>query len=193
MISGFIFAGIAVFGTRLDLVFGRSFHFQQGVSLLMPVGYLLSATLAPTGYALSMTGRHRAELGILLLGGVTLVVLCRLLIPVFGQVGAASAVAASFFVINTVRFGYVARVLGFVPGHWRDLLPPVAGLVLAYLARSLVDLGFASSLPALVAACVLYGALYGAACQIVLLRPAERDAVHRQLSGRIGRLRARWS
>lgn len=193
MISGFIFAGIAVFGTRLDLVFGKSFLFQQGVSLLMPIGYLLSATLAPTGYALSMTGRHRAELGILLLGGVTLVVLCRVLIPIYGQIGAASAVATSFFIINTVRFGYVAKVLGFVPGRWRDILPPVAGLVLAYLARNVVDLGFAPSLPAFFAACLLYGVLYAVACQLVLLRPAERDAVDRQLRGRISWLRARWS
>lgn len=193
LISGFIFAGIAVFGTQLDLVFGKSFQFQQAVSVIMPVGYLLSATLAPTGYALSMTGRHRAELGILVLGGVALVVLCRLLIPAYGQVGAASAVATAFFIINTVRFGYVAKVLGFVPGRWRDVLPPVAGLLLAYLARTVVDLGFARSFPALLGACLLYAALYAAACQLVLLRPSERDAVGRQLRGRIGRLRGRWS
>lgn len=193
LISGFIFAGIAVFGTRLDLVFGKSFHFQQGVTVLMPIGYLLSATLAPTGFALSMTGRHRAELGILVLGGAVLVVLCRILIPVFGQSGAAFAVAMSFFIINTVRFGYVAKVLGFVPGHWRDFMPPAAGLLLAYLARNVVDLGWAPSLPAFLVACVLYAALYGAACQLVLLRPSERDVVGRLLRGRLSWLRAQWS
>lgn len=192
LISGFIFAGIAVFGTELDLVFGKSFHFQQGVSILMPVGYLLSATLAPTGYALSMTGRHRAELGILSFGGLALLLLCRVLIPTFGQNGAATAVATSFLIINVVRFAYVSKVLGFVPGQWRDVLPPVFGLVLASIARTVVAFGFDRSLPALVAACVLYAVLYAAACQGLLFKPGTRDAIARQWRERLQRVRPRW-
>jgi O-antigen/teichoic acid export membrane protein len=170
IVASFIFAGIAAFGTRLDLLFGPSFQFRWEVSILMPLGYLLSATLAPTGYALSMTGRHRGELGILGLGSVVLVAFCALLIPPYGQVGAAAAVAIAFLIVNLVRYGYVARVLGFVPGHPRDLLPPFVALALAFAARGATDLLGERSLLVTAAGCVLYAILYGAAAWAFLWR-----------------------
>ena len=110
-------------------------------------------------------------------------VLCRLLIPTLGQIGAASAVAASFAIINVVRFGYVSKVLGFVPGQLRDLLPPLFGLILAVVARNVVDLGFDRSFSALLAGCILYALLYATVCQFVLFRPLTREAITRQLRG----------
>ena len=48
-ISGYIFGGIAIFGQRLDLVFGPSFRFDPIICLLLPFGQVMSATLAPIG------------------------------------------------------------------------------------------------------------------------------------------------
>ena len=181
LVSGFIFGGIAVFGPRLDLIFGASFHFKPAVSILMPLGYLFSATLAPTGFALSMTGRHRAELVVLCSGGVILISLCAILIPIFGQIGASAAVASAFLLVNIIRFGYVAKVLRFIPGSWRDLLPPAVGLILALLAREIVDLGFERKLIGLIVACGVYALFYGLASQMFLFQPSTRAWVHKQL------------
>ncbi|MGY2047795.1 lipopolysaccharide biosynthesis protein [Methylobacterium sp. JK268] len=163
IVAGFVFGGIAVFGDRLDLLFGASFHFRSDVAFLLPLGYLLSATLAPTGYALSMTGRHKAELVILASGGVLLVVLCNLLVPALEQVGAATAVVITFTMINVVRFAWVARALGFVPGRPADILPPLVALALASAARRAVDMIGERSLLLTIAACLLYAAAFSAA------------------------------
>jgi O-antigen/teichoic acid export membrane protein len=175
--SGFIFAGIAVFGDRLDLVFGQSFQFHPAVCFIMPLGYVLSATLAPMGYSLSMTGRHRAELVILCIGGGMLLALCRLLIPDFGQLGAAIAVASSFFTINVIRYAYVAKVLGFLPGQMQDFLPPVAALCFALAARYLGDLLGERSFMTTLLSCILYACAFGIFCFSVLLHSRTRTAL----------------
>jgi O-antigen/teichoic acid export membrane protein len=166
--GSFVFAGIAVFGDRLDLLFGPSFQFHPQVCFLLPLGYLLSAALAPVGYALSMTGRHKSELLILAAGAVILVVLCLLLVPPFQQVGAASAVVAAFFLINAARFAYVSRVLGFTPGRMADLLPPIVAIALAVAARRVFDLAGERSLLVTSLACVTYTALY--ATYVLIMR-----------------------
>jgi O-antigen/teichoic acid export membrane protein len=108
-----------------------------------------------------MTGRHRSELAICSVGGLVLVVICLLLIPVMGQAGAAVASVSAFATINIIRFAYVSRVLGFVPGRLIDFTPPIAGLATAWLARYLVDSAFNRTLVALIAACCLFTLLYG--------------------------------
>ena len=184
IMSGFIFAGVATFGDRLDLIFGKSFVFRPGIAFLMPLGYLLSATLGPTGFALSMTGRHRAELGILAIGAVILWGSCYLLVPRWGDIGAATAVCITFAIVNINRFLYVARTLGFVPGRPADLLPPLLALALAYSAKIAVDAVLPRGLPGLVIACALYAGAFAAITRAFLLGPEGRLRVQALLSPR---------
>jgi O-antigen/teichoic acid export membrane protein len=160
IVASFIFAGVAAFGTQLNFIFGKSFTFDPGIAFLLPLGWLLSATLAPVGFSLSMTGRHRAELVILVAGGVVLVVTCNLFVPLWGAIGAASAVCITFGLINVSRFYYVARTIGFTPGELSDFLPPFAGVALAYGAHELIGLALPSSLVSMLAGCVLYTCAY---------------------------------
>ncbi|MGU3360009.1 lipopolysaccharide biosynthesis protein [Methylobacterium sp. M6A4_1b] len=139
IISSFMFAGLAVFGDRLDLIFGKAFHFDPAVCFMLPLAFLLSATLAPMGYALSMTGHHRQENAILGSGALVLVVALLILVPRYGQIGAASSVVVAFGLVNVVRFVYTARLHGFIPGRAADLLPPFVGLALAFVARQIGD------------------------------------------------------
>ncbi len=162
IMSGFIFAGVAAFGDRLDLLFGKSFIFRPGIALLMPLGYLISATLGPAGYALSMTGKHREELVILIAGAVILWVSCYMLVPLWGDIGAASAVCLTFTLINVCRFTWVGRSFGFVPGRLADLLPPIIALAAGYGAKLLVDLVMPRGLLGLILACLLYALIFAA-------------------------------
>ncbi len=162
IMSGFLFAGVAAFGDRLDLLFGKSFIFRPGIAILMPLGYLISATLGPAGYALSMTGRHREELVILIGGAVILWVSCYLFVPLWGDIGAATAVCFTFAVINVCRFTWVGASLGFVPGRLVDLLPPLVALGTAYLSKALIDLALPRGLFGLILACVLYALAFAA-------------------------------
>jgi O-antigen/teichoic acid export membrane protein len=175
IVSGFVFAGIAVFGERLHLVFGHGFEFRPLVCFLLPLGYLLSAALSPMGYALSMTGRHKGEFAILAIGAVVLVLFCWLLIPSFGQTGAASAMVLGFTATNLLRFAYVSRVLGFIPGRLKDFWPIFVALAAAYLGKLLGDRIGEVTLATTVAGCVAYALIYAVAAYLFLLRPETRS------------------
>jgi len=186
IVSGFVFAGVAAFGERLDLVFGAKFEFTSLVCLVMPLGYLLSGTLGPTGYALSMTGRHREEFYVLAGGCGLLAVLCWLLVPPFGQIGAAASVAIAFGFTDMLRLRLVAKTLGFVPGHLTDLIPIAAALVLAFLSRHIADgLGERTFFITLVG-CALYAALYAVVSVAFLLAPKQRAKVFAALARKAG-------
>lgn len=164
-----------------------SFSLRTTIAFLMPLGFLISGTLAPTGYALSMTGRHRAEFAILLTGAVSLIALCVLLIPGHGQVGAAIASAASFAIVNILRFAYVSLVLGFIPGRLRDLLPPAFGLGAAFLAQFIMDEISERGLFALIAACVLYAFFFAIAAAVFLTAQGGLRKNFAALTSRAGR------
>jgi O-antigen/teichoic acid export membrane protein len=178
VMSGFLFAGVAAFGDHLDLLFGPSFHFRPLIAFLIPLGYLISATLGPTGYALSMTGRHRVELAILTVGAVALSALCLVLIPRFGDVGAATAVCASFTLVNLLRFVWVGRTLGFVPGRLVDFAPPVLAALLAFGIKLGILVHLPQNLATLIAACALYALAYAGLAYRFLLGEAGRAKVH---------------
>jgi O-antigen/teichoic acid export membrane protein len=177
VVSGFLFGGVAAFGDHLDLLFGHSFHFRPLIAFLMPLGYLVSATLAPMGYSLSMTGRHRAELVILMIGGATLWSLCSLLVPRYGDVGAATAVCISFTVVNGVRFLWVGRTLGFIPGRLADIAPPVIAALLAFGAKLCLVVPLPRTLPVLLLGCVVYTLAYAGTAYRFLLDDAGRAKI----------------
>lgn len=177
VMSGFLFGGVAVFGDHLDLLFGHSFHFRPLIAFLMPLGYLVSATLAPMGFSLSMTGRHRAELVILMIGGAILWSLCYLLVPRYGAVGAASATCLSFALVNLLRFLWVGRTLGFIPGRLADIGPPVIAALLAYGVRLCLVVPLPRTLPALMLGCIVYSLAYAFIAYRFLMNESSRAKV----------------
>jgi O-antigen/teichoic acid export membrane protein len=184
LLGGYLFAGVAVFGAELDLVFGHGFHFSPELAFFLAIGWYVSATIAPFGYVLSMTGRHRREL-VILSGGAVLLVLClSTLIPILQEVGAALSVAASFIALNVVRCFYVIRVLGENPLRVRDLAPPVYFYGVAFVCqlagRSLGqrDLGH------LILECIAYSVLAGCLYLAIFASGDERSILLHRLSKR---------
>jgi O-antigen/teichoic acid export membrane protein len=161
--SAFLFGGIAAFGPRLDLIFGAGFVFDPVVCFLLPLGQVLSATLGPLGYSLSMTGRHRAENAILVAGGALLVIGCALLVPPFGARGAAAVVAAAFFFVNVWRFAVVRKMIGAWPGAWRDFAAAPIALTLACLCAAAASRWGARDLATTALACSIYTVAFAAA------------------------------
>lgn len=160
LVAGFVFGGVAWFGSHLDLLFGKSFAFQPAVAGLIALGQLVSAIFAPLGFCLSMTGRHRLEFALLLGGIVVLVTSCCLSIPGYDQAGCAASVALAFTAVNVARSALVCRIFGFLPVTWRDALPPLAALPLAACADLLVRPLGERTLLTTAAACALYAAFY---------------------------------
>jgi O-antigen/teichoic acid export membrane protein len=135
-----------------------------------------------------MTGRHRQELLILAIGNVLLLALCWLQIPEFGQVGAASAVVLGFGATNVLRFAYVAKVLGFVPGRLADVAPAFVALTAAYLVRRLDESLGEATLWGTFMSCSLYAFVYAALCYFFLLKTETRSTIDLALKARFKRL-----
>ena len=185
LLGGFLFGGIAVFGTDLDLVFGQSFSFPWPLAALLAVGWYVSAILAPFGYVLSMTGRHRLELLILSGGALVLVACLLLLIPVLQATGAALSVTIVFVAVNAVRCATVIRILGRNPLGLADLLPPIVFLGVALLLREAGGVLGARHFWALAAECAAYSILAGTGYFLLFASAAERQAVARIWMSRV--------
>ncbi len=177
MLGGYLFGGVAVFGTDLDLVFGHGFSFSWPLAFLLASGWYVSATLAPFGYVLSMTGRHRQEVAILSAGAGLLVVCLLVLIPPLAAVGAALSVAIVFVAVNVARCLYVIRVLTLNPLRLTDVLPPLCFLAAALASRGAGHLVSGRSLLSLVAECLAYSLLAGGAYVVLLASTAERQTI----------------
>ena len=164
LLGGVLFGGVAVFGTDLDLVFSKSFNFPWELAVLLATGWYVSATLAPFGYVLSMTGRHRQELAVLSVGAVMLVVCLVLLIPPLGSIGAALSVLIAFVSVNVLRCAYVIRILASNPLRLRDLLPPLGfacvALACSQTGATLAGRGFMHLCVECLAYLILSGVLY---------------------------------
>jgi len=158
-VSAFLFGGIVAFGPRLDLLFGQRYEFDPIVCFLVPFGQLLSAGLGPMGFALSMTGRHRTENAILVVGGLALALGCFLAVPAYGARGAAGCVVAVFFCVNLARFVRVAAIHGGAPGHWRDLAAAPLALVLALVCATASARWGGRNLASVALGCVAYTGL----------------------------------
>ena len=184
LVAGFVFGGVAAFGDRLDLVFGPSFTFDAPLCIVLALGYLVSAALSPMGYSLSMTGRHRAELVILTIGGAALVVLCQVLAPRYQAMGVAVAVVCAFGLIDVTRYVYVARVLRFLPGRLRDAAAPVVALACAFAAKTVVEWAGGRGLATLLVGCAVYGGAYAALVWTGFLRADERRGLLARLQRR---------
>jgi O-antigen/teichoic acid export membrane protein len=172
--SSYIFAGIAVFGSSLDIIFGEKYNFDPVVVFILPLGYLISATMGPTGYSLSMTGRHREESFIVFFGGILLVALCLTLVPMFGQLGAACAVAIGFLIINSIRVVYVSRVMHFIPGKAYYVLSALVAAACALAAKLAAYEALHRTLSGLLVGCVIYSIAYWCIVFLFLLDHGER-------------------
>ena len=156
LLGGYMYGGVAVFGSSLDLIFGSAFTFPLLLSIMLSSSWYLSAILSPFGYVLSMTGRHRLE-AIILTGGTGLMALLLfLLIPAWGNIGAAVSVLATFMAVNLVRFGYVSVILGTLPLAIIDFVPPLIFILIAALCLEVTNAMLGRTLSGLVLGCGTY-------------------------------------
>ena len=175
-----LFAGVAVFGPWLDLLFGSKYHFSSSLSLNLAVAYMISGALGQMGVSLTMTGRHRQEFAVLVVGTGLAVAACVLLAPRYGGNGVAIGITLGYLFTNGVRTFLSARFMGGLDISLGHLGPPLVCLVLAYALRFALDAAAPHTLGvAAVAAPALLG-LYGLVYWTWLLRPDERAWLRRR-------------
>lgn len=172
-----IFAGVALWSQSLNIFFGHSFQFLPSVSFGLALGYYISSVTGATGFALSMTGRHRAETAVLIAGNALALGGCYVLIPLLGQNGAAIASCLAYGAINFARITVVSRVIGKCPGSWRDLLPPAAAFVLGWTVFHSINGVSAHNALTFVLSGFVFVAAYGALAWIAFLSAEEKEFI----------------
>src|SRR5216684_2949501 len=112
LFSAPVFAAIVFWGDRIDLVLGPTFAVDASVVSIVAASLLVQTMFQSSGWALSMTGRHLRETGLLGIGLLASVVLCFALIPGHGQIGAALAGFISLSMVNVSRYAVVRSMFG---------------------------------------------------------------------------------
>ncbi|MBI3525705.1 MAG: oligosaccharide flippase family protein [Betaproteobacteria bacterium] len=110
-----LFSIFLFWGAPLTQLFGSSFGASQAVVGWLATSQFIFVVFGPSGWALSMTGRHVLELKILSIGLAVAAALCWLAAPAYGQLGAAVATCASMAFTNFVRILFVRRSIGAFP------------------------------------------------------------------------------
>jgi O-antigen/teichoic acid export membrane protein len=137
-VSRWIFAGsLAIFLLTILLakdimsIFGDDFVSGWPAMALLSAAQLFNCSVGPTNRILAMTGHQRIYMVATLSSTVVGLSASVVLVPLYGILGAAIAMAAGIVLFNVIAVLFVRRLLGVWPynRHWPKLL--VAGSVAA--------------------------------------------------------------
>jgi O-antigen/teichoic acid export membrane protein len=132
-----------VFRNELLRFFPQAFLAAGPVLVVLLLGHLVNGTLGLTGWVITMGGRSRLILLNNLVSATSNVVLCCLLIPRMGLLGAALSSASSVALLQTIQLVEVAllyRVHPFSRGFFKALAAGAVVLLLAEFALGALDL-----------------------------------------------------
>ena len=119
---------LAAVGDRLIPLFGQDYVVVSGVVIMLACAQTLSAVMSSCGYALSMTGRHKQEFWLMMIGLVANVTLNLVFIPGFGMSGAALSTLLAIVIANVLRVCFVFRLYRMSPIGMNVLRPIVIAI-----------------------------------------------------------------
>lgn len=111
-----------LFPEKILSVFGPQFEAGAQVLIILSIGQFVNAATGPVGYLLNMSGLHRIEGRIAVVGALLTVGLCFALIPPWGILGAAAANAIATAGCNLLRVYFARSRMGIL------MLPLPGGL-----------------------------------------------------------------
>ena len=168
LLSSFAGLGLALGGHAILGIFGPEFQRGYAALCLLAGGQVITALFGANGTLITMTGHPRINLANSVVLGLGNLGLNLLLVPRYGPLGAASAAALSWAVVNTTRAVEIWFILKI--GPWdRAMVKPL----LSFLAGAVI--GGAVLWAAGSIAAALAGLCAFALCWWVL-RPEPEDA-----------------
>jgi O-antigen/teichoic acid export membrane protein len=136
--SFFIFSLIILFASPILRIFGPEFILGTVVLFLLALAQLVNVGTGAAGWMLIMSGHSKLHLINATFSAFCTILLCYLLIPGLGMVGAAWAVAITLTGVNLLRLVEVFYLLRIHPYHWdfaRSVLAGVISLGVAYYVQ----------------------------------------------------------
>ncbi|MFA6431456.1 MAG: oligosaccharide flippase family protein [Candidatus Margulisiibacteriota bacterium] len=116
-------------------LFGEKFTAGAMALTIVAIGYLFEYGTSATQVIINMTGKSLLSLINQIIYLAIVVVLAFLLIPHYGIVGGAVAVAAGIVAINLLRLYQSYRIVGFTPYSWYLFKPLLAAAIAGLLVR----------------------------------------------------------
>ena len=103
-----------VFPEKILSLFGPQFEAGAQALIILSAGQFVNAMTGPVGYLLNMSGFHRIEGRIAVVGALMTAGLCFVLIPIWGLLGAAAANAIATGTCNLLRVYFAKSRLGIL-------------------------------------------------------------------------------
>jgi O-antigen/teichoic acid export membrane protein len=177
-----IFAIFLFWGAELTLLFGPSFGASQAVVSWLAASQFVFMIFGPSGWALSMTGRHVLELKILSTGLVIATLLCWAAVPAFGQLGAAVATCTSVATVNIARVLFVRHAIGAFSFGSDVIVITAAGIGLAWGSSAVVAQFALPPFWEAIAGIGSFALAYTVAACMRLLSESEKCAIQEAIS-----------
>lgn len=111
-------AGMYLFGTTILGIVGEEFESGYQSLVILSLGHVFNAAMGFVNLLLSMTGYERLSAIGIATGTVLNVLLCIVLVPVYGAEGAAIAATVSVVVWNLMLVGFVWKYLAMDPSSF---------------------------------------------------------------------------
>jgi O-antigen/teichoic acid export membrane protein len=103
---------LVIAGEPILTLFGPEFGSAHGLLMVLLLGQLINIITGPVGHLLTMTGHEQTLRNLLLLMLPLSLILCLLLIPAYGALGAAWAIALPMIMENLIGCWLVKKRLG---------------------------------------------------------------------------------
>ncbi len=162
LVAAPLLASILFWGDRITLLIGDAYRVDGVVLALLGVAAAITAVTGNLGHSLGMTGHHKAEAGIVWLALAAQLALCAVLVPMWGQTGAAIAVLVAVTALWLLRILTIYRRLNIVLLGLAPVYPFLAAVAIG-LAVWLIDQWIGvRTITSTALACLLAVSLYGA-------------------------------
>ena len=132
-ISLAIFFIILIYSETILSIFGEEYISGRNLLLIIMYGQMINVFSGSNGLILNMSGRSKLMLNNSIISFVIIAISAHLLIPKYGAVGAAIAIAINILVMNTIKFFQVLVLEKMHPYKWNFWKPILAG-ILSYIA-----------------------------------------------------------
>jgi len=173
---------MVLYPAALLSLFGETFTRGAPALVIMAIAGLVNAATGICQAMIEMTGRAKLKLANSILWTATLVASSALLIPVWGVLGAATALLISTAAVNlaaVVEVWVLERLIPFERSIWKPLVVGVAAFLTGWVLRLLIPIKDDWVLAAMQAGLIL--AVYGAGILGLGLAPEDRTVIERIL------------
>jgi O-antigen/teichoic acid export membrane protein len=177
ILSAPIFAAVLFWGDRIDLVLGPSFAVDFAVVAVIAARTFLQTIFRYSGFALSMTGWHLRETALLGSGLLFSLLICSILVPHYGQLGAAVASFATLVGVDLVRYAVVRTMFGIKIVDTSVAMTTALAVMTSGLAYLLMLPFDDRTLPSTILQAAISFALYAGSAWLLLFTSEDRAVI----------------